>query len=73
MCLLQLSIGGFPVHLSTAAVASKNILECRDDSLSPVCTVDTCHNGGTCRLLGAEAFQCHCPLGFTGSNCQRRK
>jgi len=65
-------VGGFPIHLTTEAVSSKNITECQDER-SPVCTYDTCQNGGTCRLLGADDYQCHCPLGFTGTNCQRRK
>ncbi|VDQ09846.1 unnamed protein product [Trichobilharzia regenti] len=34
------------------------------------CLINTCLNGGTCQDLDGPGFQCLCPPGFKGSNCQ---
>lgn len=31
-----------------------------------------CQNGGTCRGNTTQ-YECDCPLGFTGTNCEQRK
>ena len=36
------------------------------------CLINTCLNGGTCQDLDGPGFQCLCPPGFKGSNCQLR-
>lgn len=33
------------------------------------CASDPCQHGGDCSNL-IDAFLCHCPLGYTGINCQ---
>ena len=33
------------------------------------CNPDTCQNGGTCTVIGADFF-CLCDLGFIGNRCQ---
>jgi dystroglycan 1 len=70
-CISELMVSGLPLDLIHSAVANRNIQECEDDRLR-ACSAQTCLNGGTCRVLGTDSFQCHCPLGFTGVTCNMR-
>ncbi|KAH8239867.1 hypothetical protein KR032_008825 [Drosophila birchii] len=36
---------------------------------SDICHPSPCLNGGSCRLLPGNLYQCHCPAGFTGTRC----
>lgn len=36
------------------------------------CSSNPCQNGGQCSSLLAHAYQCTCPVPFSGENCERR-
>lgn len=40
---------------------------------SDVCHPTPCLNGGSCRLLPGNQYQCHCPAGFTGTRCAHQR
>jgi hypothetical protein len=37
------------------------------------CASQPCRNGGTCRPLNANSYQCICPPGYSGYDCSTRK
>ncbi|XP_022226345.2 cubilin homolog [Drosophila obscura] len=40
---------------------------------SDACHPSPCLNGGTCRLLPGEQYQCNCPAGYTGTRCSNQR
>ena len=34
------------------------------------CSPNPCLNSGTCQQIGQTGYQCTCPQGFSGQNCQ---
>ena len=35
-----------------------------------LCCAVPCHNGGTCSVVSNDDYECHCPAGFVGKNCE---
>ena len=50
--------GGADQYISVASVNDA----CSDQS--------PCTNGATCEDTGQDTYQCHCPSGYTGTNCE---
>ena len=40
--------------------------ELNDSITLTSCDNDTCHNGGSCKFLSEESYQCQCPTSYTG-------
>jgi hypothetical protein len=38
-----------------------------------VCASNPCQNGGTCRTINGNGYQCLCVTGTTGINCETRE
>lgn len=59
------------LKLTRTKVLIVNIFSGRlcDEALNPCETLRPCQNGGTCKALGGS-YQCYCPLGFSGTNCE---
>ena len=34
------------------------------------CRPNPCRHGGVCVTHGLSAYECHCPAGFTGTDCE---
>jgi hypothetical protein len=34
------------------------------------CASEPCHNGASCEPTGGKGYQCFCPIGYYGDNCQ---
>ena len=59
----------------TALVA--NVTAANNDFISKICLFPCksipCQNGGTCVEVQYDQYQCQCPDGFTGVNCETRE
>ncbi|XP_048589945.1 neurogenic locus notch homolog protein 1 isoform X2 [Nematostella vectensis] len=44
---------------------------CKEGRTSTPCSSSPCKNGGTCTDTGPTTYACSCPLGFTGTNCEK--
>ncbi|KAK5864266.1 hypothetical protein PBY51_001220 [Eleginops maclovinus] len=63
-CVRQLLIQGDEVIFKDLQRSSTGVSNC------PTCKDQPCQNEGRCEDSEASLYQCSCPRGFTGSNCQ---
>ncbi|KAK5895452.1 hypothetical protein CesoFtcFv8_012044 [Champsocephalus esox] len=63
-CIQQLLIQGDEVIFKDLGRSSIGVSNC------PTCKDQPCQNAGQCEDSEASLYQCSCPRGFTGSNCQ---
>ncbi|KAJ4918754.1 hypothetical protein JOQ06_022869 [Pogonophryne albipinna] len=63
-CIRQLLIQGDEVIFKDLGRSSIGVSNC------PTCKDQPCQNAGQCEDSEASLYQCSCPRGFTGSNCQ---
>ncbi|XP_074831677.1 basement membrane-specific heparan sulfate proteoglycan core protein isoform X3 [Carettochelys insculpta] len=63
-CVRQLLIQGEEVIFKDLDLRAHGVSNC------PTCRDRPCQNGGTCRDSESSSYVCHCPQGFTGSNCE---
>ncbi|KYO27917.1 basement membrane-specific heparan sulfate proteoglycan core protein [Alligator mississippiensis] len=63
-CVRQLLIQGEEVIFKDLDLPAHGVASC------PTCRDQPCQNGGVCRDSESSSYVCHCPQGFTGSNCE---
>ncbi|XP_019367559.1 PREDICTED: basement membrane-specific heparan sulfate proteoglycan core protein, partial [Gavialis gangeticus] len=63
-CVRQLLIQGEEVIFKDLDLPAHGVASC------PTCKDQPCQNGGVCRDSESSSYVCHCPQGFTGSNCE---
>uniref|UniRef100_A0A7M4G0T5 Basement membrane-specific heparan sulfate proteoglycan core protein n=1 Tax=Crocodylus porosus TaxID=8502 RepID=A0A7M4G0T5_CROPO len=63
-CVRQLLIQGEEVIFRDLDLPAHGVTSC------PTCRDQPCQNGGVCRDSESSSYVCHCPQGFTGSNCE---
>ncbi len=55
----------------------QNVTAANDDFISKICLFpcnsNPCQNNGTCVEVQYDQYQCQCPDGYTGVNCETRE
>lgn len=52
-------------------VCQQNKCICPENKICTSCSVQPCRNGGICTDLPNDDYECKCPDGWTGRNCQK--
>ena len=69
----------YRVRLHSASYNDELITHCRHVAIVVNCISDTCDavpckNGGTCELAdNIDGYECKCPMGFSGTDCENGK
>ncbi|XP_048824018.1 basement membrane-specific heparan sulfate proteoglycan core protein-like [Lagopus muta] len=63
-CVRQLRIQNEEVAFGELDLPAHGVSNC------PTCQDHPCQNGGICEDAESSSYICHCPQGFTGSNCE---
>nr|QBP17600.1 heparan sulfate proteoglycan [Recilia dorsalis] len=69
-CVAEVQVSGLNLDLIRSVVDSANIDQCAS-SIGDPCQLWPCQNNGVCYALpDGKSYQCSCPAGYTGENCE---
>ncbi|XP_054273123.1 basement membrane-specific heparan sulfate proteoglycan core protein-like isoform X4 [Macrosteles quadrilineatus] len=69
-CIAEVQVSGLNLDLIRSVVDSANIEQCSSGYGDP-CQFRPCQNNGVCYTLpDGKSYQCSCPTGYTGEDCE---
>ena len=71
-CIRRLSVNNNEVNLRYPGPSVKKQVNVLPSCGSSPCQKRPCLNGATCFATSARSYQCRCPVGFQGTDCEVR-